>query len=213
MQQTRRYIIEILRELGQATVDDIVDHLRRRRGTITAVTVRHHLGVLQSEGLITSPELRRRTTPGRPQHIYSLTEKAKEHFPNNYQQLAANLIEQIHRQLPPESVNVIFEGVAVQMAQTAHIPATSLIQRLEMVVDYLNDQGYEAHWEQAQDGYILHTSNCPYHHIAQMHPAHNHSLCYMDMRLIASLLGAVPRRIAHMTEGDSSCSYLIAAAE
>lgn len=209
MQQTRRYILEILRELGQATVDEIVDALRARRGDITAVTVRHHLGVLHDDGLITSPELRRRSTPGRPQHIYSLTEKAQEYFPNNYQQLACRLIEQINRTLPPEGVNVIFEGIAVQMAEQAHIPLVSLPDRIHMVVAYLNQQGYDANWEQCSDGYILHTSNCPYHHLAHLQSGDEGALCRMDMQLMSALLGTTPRRIAHMTEGDSACSYLI----
>jgi predicted ArsR family transcriptional regulator len=209
MQQTRRYIIEILRELGQATVDDIVRELQKRRGKITAVTVRHHLGVLQTDGLIISPELRRRSTPGRPQHIYSLTDKATDLFPNNYQQLAASLLDQLSHQLPPDGVNVILEGVATQMANQAHISATHVTERLDMVVDYLNEQGYDACWEGTDEGYILHTANCPYHHINHVHDDDESALCQMDIRLMTSLLGAVPRRVARMTEGDSTCSYLI----
>ena len=81
MQETRQHILEILREIGQATVDDVVRALCERRGEITAVTVRHHLTRLQEDGLITAPELRHRNTPGRPQHVYKLTEKAQQHFP------------------------------------------------------------------------------------------------------------------------------------
>ena len=205
MQETRRYILEILKRRRQATVDDIVEELQKRRGSITAVTVRHHLKLLQEEDLITSPEMRRRTSPGRPQYIYTLTDKAREHFPNNYQRLAEGLLEELQKRLPPEGVNVILEGVADQMAVEACIPEGDLMDRLDIVVDYLTDRGYEAHWEQSADGYVLFTSNCPYHHISE----HNMSLCEMDMRLISSLLSVVPRRITHMTDGDETCSYLI----
>lgn len=207
MQETRRYILDILRARGQATVDDIVEDLQKRRGKITAVTVRHHLTRLQEEELITSPELRRRATPGRPQHMYSLTEKAKDYFPNNYQRLAAKLLDQLQRQLPPEGVNVIMEGVAATMAEEAQIPDLSLRERLDAVVNYLNDQGYEANWTSTDKGFVLHTGNCPYEQInANMN---HHTLCGMDMRLIASLLGVVPRRIASVAEGDQTCSYFI----
>ena len=99
MQETRRFILEILRRRRQATVDDIVAELQKQRGSITAVTVRHHLKLLQEEDLITSPELRRRTSPGRPQYIYTLTDKAREHFPNNYQRLAEGLLEELQKHL------------------------------------------------------------------------------------------------------------------
>ncbi len=205
MQETRRFILEILRRRRQATVDDIVAELHKQRGSITAVTVRHHLKLLQEEDLITSPELRRRSSPGRPQYIYTLTDKAREHFPNNYQRLAEGLLEELQKHLPAEGVNVILEGVADQMAVEASIPEGELTDRLDVAVDYLTDKGYEAHWEPSADGYMLFTSNCPYHHISD----HNVALCEMDMRLISSLLSVVPRRITRVVDGDETCSYLI----
>src|SRR5450432_899065 len=157
MQETRRFILEILRRRRQATVDDIVEELHKRRGSITAVTVRHHLKLLQEEELITSPELRRRSTPGRPQYVYALTDKAQEHFPNNYLKLAEGLLEQLQKRLPPTGVNVILEGVADQMALEATIPDGTLSERLDIAVDYLSAHGYEARWESCAEGYVLFT--------------------------------------------------------
>lgn len=91
------------------------------------------------------------------------------------------------------------------MAQEAHIPDVPLQQRLDMVVDYLNEQGYSAYWETTADGFTLCTTNCPYHKIAE----NDHTLCEMDMRLVAALLGVVPRRVGHIMEGDLGCAYLI----
>lgn len=205
MQETRQHILEILREFGQATVDDIVDELHKRRGRITAVTVRHHLSRLQEADLITAPQLRHRSTPGRPQHVYALTDKACEHFPQNYQRLAAGLISQIERHLPPEGVNVIIEGVADSLAEDVQLQHLPFKERLERVVTYLSEQGYQAHWEESAQGYILHTTNCPYHEIAHA----SDTLCGMDMRLVSQLLGVVPRRLTRIAEGDASCAYLI----
>lgn len=206
MQQTRRHILDILKIRGEATVDEIVEELQTRRGKdITAVTVRHHITCLQQEDLIAPPHLRRRNTPGRPQHVYSLTDKAIAQFPSNYQQLATELLQQLQQHLPPEGVNVILEGVAEEMAKDANIPEVSLEERLDMVTEYLSSRGYEAHWEEDSPNYLLYTSNCPYHHISRENPA----LCDMDMRLVASLLGVVPRRVTHIVSGEQSCAYCI----
>ncbi|GAB4308915.1 MAG: ArsR family transcriptional regulator [Phototrophicales bacterium] len=205
MQETRQQILQILREKGQATVDDIVAELQTRRGAITAVTVRHHLNYLQKEQLITMPELKHRSTPGRPQHIYALTEKAHEHFPNNYRNLAASLLEQVQGHLPPDSVNVIIEGMVQSMAKQANVTEASLEDRLKAAVVYLNDQGYQAYFEQSDEGFILYTANCPYHDLAHTTEA----LCNMDMRLVASLIGIVPRMLSRVSDGNSVCAYLI----
>lgn len=206
MQQTRRHILDIIKRRGQVTVDDIVDDLQKRGGAITAVTVRHHLKLLQQDDLVTSPELRRRNTPGRPQYIYTLTEKARTHFPNNYERLATGLMAQLRQQLPPASVNVVLEGVADHLAGQFCAPECSFEQRLDLVVDYLDENGYAASWEQNPDGYMLHTSNCPYH---QLVADEDTDLCAMDLRLIGLLLGVVPRRVDRISQGCETCSYLI----
>lgn len=205
MQETRHSILEILRQRRQATVDEIVCDLQERRGSITAVTVRHHLKLLQEEGLITSPELRRRSSPGRPQYVYALTGRAHDYFPNNYQRLAEGLLEQLKKYLPADGVNVILEGVADHMALDADMPSGDMHERLDAAVRYLTERGYDARWEPKDDGYILFTSNCPYHQLSGENP----HLCDLDMRLVSSLLSVVPRRVSHVPEGDDTCSYLI----
>lgn len=206
MQQTRQHILEILKDKGQATVEEIVRALSERIGDITAVTVRHHLEILRGDGYVAAPEIRRRTTPGRPQHIYTLTDKALDLFPNNYRGFADELLIQLKAQFSHREVNVILEGVADQMVTSANITDAPMPLRLNQVVDYLTEQGYNAHWENTNEGYILHTGNCPYHHLSSEH----RELCEMDMRMIHQLLGGVaPRRIKHMASGDESCAYLI----
>lgn len=206
MHQTRQYILDILREAHESTVDEIVVQLRKRRDdTITAVTVRHHLNELLRENLITSPHPRHRTSPGRPQHVYSLTDKAQQYFPSNYQSLASNLIAHLCENLPELQVNVILEGVADRMAAQSGIKDCAMEVRLAKVVNYLNEHGYNASWDAHSDGYILKTTNCPYHNIAER----GQQLCDMDMRLISSLLGVVPRLLDRISSGSNSCAYLI----
>ncbi len=208
MQQTRQHILEILKEQNEATVDEIVDALSARIGEITAVTVRHHLEILRGDGLVSAPAVRRRTTPGRPQYIYALTDKALELFPNNYRTLAEELLLQIKRTLPPREVNVILEGVADVLASGLQVNDVPMPVRLNQVIDYLTQQGYNARWESTEQGYVLHMHNCPYHHLSGSHS----ELCEMDFHMLSSLLGGVvPRRLSRMAGGDESCAYLVPA--
>ncbi|MEP7285124.1 MAG: hypothetical protein ABI947_05075 [Chloroflexota bacterium] len=206
MQQTRQLILEVLHEQGEATVELLVKALAARTNhDITAVTVRHHLDVLRSEDLITAPIIRRRSTPGRPQHVFALTEKAMEHFPNNYQNLAENLLNQIKATLTPPQVNVIIEQIADSMVANAGLHNLSFDVRMDHVVEYLNKQGYDAQWEACPEGYILRTRNCPYRNLASDHE----ELCGLDSRLITGLTGVIPRRLGRIVEHDESCAYLI----
>ncbi len=205
MQQTRRHILEILKERKEATIDEIVTALSERIGKITAVTVRHHLEILRGDGLVAAPAVRRRSAPGRPQYVYTLTERAADQFPNNYQGLASGLLEQLKSQLPAAQVNQILNGVAEAMAEDAMVPDAPLETRLDHAVAYLDRHGYTASWSQNGQGLILSITNCPYEQVSCSSP----ELCKMDKRLVDSLVGVTTRRISHQIEGDEACSYLI----
>jgi predicted ArsR family transcriptional regulator len=207
MQETRQQILEILEKHAEVTVNSLVAELRKRRGDfITPVTVRHHLSELLNQNLIIQVEPQHRNSRGRPQHVYVLTELARDFLPHNYQLLAINLLTELSDQLPASKVNVILEGVADRMCGGLGIALdTPLPARLDEVVAYLNQQGYNARWEDHPEGFVLYTANCPYHHVVKT----SRALCEMDMRLVTSLLGIVPRLMTRISQGDTSCSYMI----
>ncbi len=204
MQATRQRILEILKERGEATIDELSEAL-----SLTSVTVRHHLDILRGEGLVEVPEVKRRATPGRPQYVYTLTDAADEHFPKNYAGFTNLMIAEIKERLEPAELDRILRGMAHRMVTEAPKPISGepLEQRLDRLVGFLNSKGYIAKWEKSQDsdGYYLHTTNCPYHDIS-----HNHSqVCVMDMTLISELLGTAPERVSWMAAGEFDCSYHI----
>lgn len=204
MQSTRQAILNYLKTHGQATVDELAGVLN-----LTPVTVRHHLDILRSEGLVGEPVVRHRTSRGRPQFVFALTEHASAHFPKNYDDLAAKLLEEVRARGGAPLVNVIFEGVAARLS--AEAPAAAEAEpfpaRLARVADFLNQRGYVADWEQLPEGYLLHTCNCPYEALAE----HNPELCQMDLTLIGNLLGQMPQRVTRLMDGATSCAYLFRA--
>ncbi|MBI3362153.1 MAG: helix-turn-helix domain-containing protein [Chloroflexi bacterium] len=202
MQSTRKRILEILKEHGQATVEVLGETL-----SLTTVTVRHHLDVLRSEGLIEEPVVKHRSTPGRPQYVYSLAPRAAEHFPKNFDGLSNRLLESMRASLDPDRINLIFDDVAGRFAAEAPppLPGETPEQGLDRIVTFLDEKGYVARWERVPEGFLLHTTNCPYEGSAAGHP----ELCAMDMRLMTALLNVEPERMGRVVEGCGSCSYLI----
>ncbi len=204
---TRQQILEAISNHQQATVDDIILFIQQHfQNFITPVTVRHHLHILEENELVTVAVSTTHLKPGRPKHSYQLTDKASRVLPRNYQRLADALLQRIAE--PSSSpVNVIFEGIGSQLAGGTTFQSGSWENRLDGVLQHLNKQGYVASYERTYDGYILHTSNCPYHEIAQ----HNSHLCQIDMYYIATLLGVIPRRLSFLMDESERCSYFIPA--
>jgi DeoR family transcriptional regulator, suf operon transcriptional repressor len=207
MQKTRQKILEFLKQHGEATVEELSHAL----DDLTAVTVRHHLDVLRSQGMVGAPEVRHRTSPGRPRYVYTLTAKADALFPKNINTLTVHMLTELTHSLDESQINVIFDGVAIRMAsEIGPFPVDEPFEdRLNRVVAHLTQHGYEAFWEPHPEGFLLHTGNCPYHGVVDDHQ----ELCTLDIRYISQLLGTVPRRISHMIEGEDECSYLVTSSQ
>ena len=91
MKKTRDKVLEALATLQTATVSELADHL-----AVNPITIRHHLGTLEAENLITCSEQRHGV--GRPRMIYRLTAQGSERFPVNFKRLTENLLNSIESQ-------------------------------------------------------------------------------------------------------------------
>ena len=202
MQATRQRILEILKERTTATVEELAQELE-----LTPVTIRHHLDILRSEGLVQAPQVKRRDSPGRPQHVYALTEAADAYFPKNYAGFTDLMLHEMRDQVEPEKIRSILDGMATRMVNKAPaaLPNETLSQRMERVVKFLNSHGYEASWETTEGGCLLHAHNCPYHDVAR----ENVEPCVMDATMVAQLTGSTPQRVQWTFSGANFCTYLI----
>lgn len=202
MQSTRERILSILKERHKATVDE----LSRELG-LTAVTVRHHLDILRGEGLVAAPLVRRRKSPGRPQYVYTLTEKASTFFPKRYEHLASLMLDEVHSHLSPAEVAHMMKRIGERVASQAVLPdEDGFHARLIAAVEFLDGLGYMARWERHDDGdYLLHVVNCPYEQVARQHD----DVCTMDVTLLTRLLGTSPRRVSWAARGDHQCTYVV----
>ena len=202
MQPTRERILHIIKERGQVTVDE----LSRELG-LTTVTVRHHLDILRGEGLISAPRARRRKAPGRPKHVYALTEKAGAFFPKRYEHLTSQILSEVRVHFSPDEVDQMMRRIGERMANRAALPNEDDFEgRLVAAVEFMNGLGYMIHWERNDDGdYLLHVANCPYEKVSRQ----DREVCAVDLAMLTRLLGTTPQRIASVAKGDRQCIYAI----
>ncbi len=181
MQNIRQRILHIIQERGRATVAELADVLG-----MAPVSVRHHLDILQGDGLIQVDGVRRRRGAGRPQHIYSLTPEASQVFPKNYEEFLHLLLCDLEERVPDQEVEALLRRLAERMARKAAIPpgASLTDTLLEEVVSFLDERGYMARWERQENQIAITVANCPYAGLIQKHG----KLCYLDIYLLQLLL-------------------------
>jgi DeoR family suf operon transcriptional repressor len=203
MQNTRQGILEILKEQGQATVDDLAQRLE-----LTSMTIRHHLNVLQADGLVTADKVRRVKKAGRPRLVYTLTEKAHGLFPQNYDELARQLLTEMKSMMSDDELEAMFRRIVDRLAAGAPLsrPGQSFEERLAEVAEFLEEHGFITRLEEVDEGYILRTINCPYREVMGEHG----EVCDMDRELLTRLLDTSPLRLSSVRDDDTSCAYLVA---
>lgn len=234
MHTVRKHILEILKEQSHgATVAELASRL-----DMAPVSVRHHLDILQGDNLICVDRLERKGNVGRPQQIYTLTEEAITHFPNNFAMLAGKLVDQLKQLLPPEQIPCAFRAMAQEMAAECGelVADMPMEERLEQITEFLNERGYLARWETVSTQTVdaLRGDSLPPEQItlesreqsskrmtngdflihkyncpyAGISSEHN-ELCLMDQALIDELTGCACERVVSMAEGSACCTYHI----
>lgn len=190
-----------LHKLGRATVSEIAGAVG-----VKSVTVRHHLTSLQADGLISADEERR--TVGRPVYIFRLTPKAEQLFPQSFHILVDGLLKQLKQNLEPEMVDMLINAMAGALAGDLRQELDGLPDdkaRRASMIQWLDDKGLTAIWQESSDGLQLVKYRCPYYAVGDHHP----ELCQIDEELVRIALDAEVMRSACLLEGDSNCTLVL----
>ncbi|MFN8556984.1 MAG: ArsR family transcriptional regulator [Dehalococcoidia bacterium] len=206
---TKDRLLGLLRRHGARTVDDLVTATG-----LAAMTVRQHLAALERDGLVQVAGAR--GGPGRPRHVYSLTDAGEETFPKRYDRFAAALLRVIgdldgHELLgltPAQKQELALVRLAEREAgpHLRRLARASLPQRVAAVTNLLQAEGGMAEWERTEDGYEIRDYNCVYRRLAQGQP----SVCLWHLNLLGRLLGA-PVRPGEpgLARGGECCRFAV----
>jgi len=204
MSGTRDFVLRTLLTQPRCTINELAEKVG-----ISPISVRHHIGSLEAEGLIGCEDERHGV--GRPRQLFFLTEKGMEQFPTRYVRLTVRLLEHLKETMPAAMVNKLFTQMAVDLAKDfsegTETKNLSMEERLNLVKDLLKSEGFNIEWEQHDDGYQIHETSCPYYFIGQNHP----EVCAVDQILISTVLSVPAEKVKCILNGDNNCTYLISA--
>lgn len=200
MKSTRDRILQTLLEHPQSTVIDLANAVN-----INGISVRHHLSSLLADGLVVAEEVRHGV--GRPKQVFSLTETGLERFPTRYLRLTNRLLDQLKRSLPEEALQQIFNDIASRITSTYAQKgyALTMEQKLDILKEFLMEEGFSIDWKKNGDEYILNEITCPYFQVGQSHP----ELCALDKAIISQILSTPVEKQDCVLHGDAQCTYVI----
>ena len=202
MKNTRERVLETLLNQQICTINEIADVVG-----INPISVRHHIARLEADGLVASEEEIHGV--GRPRRVYHLTDHGREKFPQRYLRLTMRLLDQLKDTVPQPFIDKLFTQMAEDLV-TQHQPGIehlSIEERLNLVKELLNEEGFQVKWEKKGDEYYIREANCPYYYIGQDHP----EVCSVDQTLISKILSVPAHKIKCILNGDNHCTYIVPA--
>jgi predicted ArsR family transcriptional regulator len=178
--------------MRKSTRSRILDYLRKQQTAsalelsrllaMTGANIRHHLAVLESNGLIECIR-QQREGRGRPVNIYGLS---RQFLGDGQGELAGAILNVWLKNAPEAVFNARLRSVAILLVGD-NLPGHEVLltQRLNSLVDRLNTLHYQARWEAGVNGPNVILGYCPYAAIIAAHP----ELCLMDEFLLAQWTG------------------------
>lgn len=198
MSETREELMrQLLFHKDGLTIEELSERLK-----ISRSGVQQQLSHLLRDRLV--KEVSTRSTKGRPSRVYALTDAGYETFPRHYAMLSALTLRSVRDALGPDALKKVFEQVGNELiASRAHRVRGDERERLEAVVDMMNELGYSA--SPAEDGAGISAVNCIYHHLAR----EIREVCHLDITLLEGLLGQPITHARCMVDGDHECLFHI----
>jgi predicted ArsR family transcriptional regulator len=177
MQITRKQIIDYLNSNHTATAVEL-----SRALNVTAANIRHHIVELIQQEIVEEVGNLPTRGRGRPTKLYCLSKGALDH---NLDFLADILLQIITGDKSKDRYHDQFNRIAQQMIGDFQPPAR-VIQRLNQVIQWLNDNNYQARWEASPNGPRVILGYCPYVAILDTNP----EMCQIDTALVSQLVGS-----------------------
>ena len=170
---------------------------------------RQHLAALQGSGLVGYRELK--GTPGRPKHVYHLTDAAEDHFPKSYDVLATELLQFVGDEDPALLARVFERRRQARVGRALlRLEGLEFDDRVRELAAILDEEGYLASFERLEDGsYHVQEHNCAILGVAQM----TDIPCVSEIDFLRDAMpDATIERTAHMLGGQHVCAYRVAPA-
>jgi predicted ArsR family transcriptional regulator len=209
---TRERVVRSILVSGPSTAADLADRL-----DLTPAAVRRHLDHLLADGALEAREPRPSAARGRgrPAKVFAITEAGREHFDQQYDDLAVQALRYLSETGGDEAV-MEFARRRVAFIERDYESVTAADPELtpaEALARVFSSEGYAASVRSLPLLNVgadtvteqLCQQHCPVSHVAHEFP----QLCEAETEAIGHVLGRHVQRLATIAHGDGVCTTCI----
>lgn len=207
--KSQQRIMHRLKTRGPQSVKILAKQLE-----MTTMGVRQHLTDLEQKGYV-SQTREEKQTRGRPVHLWKLSARGHEQFPDSHAQVTLELINVIRTTLGEDSLNQLIDKRGEQIQAQYRIALDEAESDLQSQIECLSrlrsEEGYMAEIRLLPDGWLLIENHCPICSAAEQ----CQQFCKSELAMFQQLLQGIASvsRIDYLLTGARRCAYKIIRAE
>ncbi|WP_284141672.1 winged helix-turn-helix transcriptional regulator [Virgibacillus sp. LDC-1] len=199
---TKERILLTLKKCNEMTIDEITAFF-----PISDIAVRKHVRELEKQGLVKKNTIKQKI--GRPYHTYSLSKLGHDTFPNQYEQLPVELLQDLEEMQGKDAVLALLNKRAAREKTDlqAELTADNIQDKATEMAKLQEKKGYMIEVEQIEDGLVeIRNYHCPIANIASSYQ----QVCNNEKKMYEEIF-ADSEVIAHtcITDGEPLCKWTI----
>ncbi|NIG57457.1 metalloregulator ArsR/SmtB family transcription factor [Chitinophaga sp. Cy-1792] len=176
--------------------------------SVTTEGARFQLQKLAAEGLVKASTVAKGR--GRPQQIWSLTEKGEARFPDTHADLTVRLIQSIRDTLGEAALDAVIisqQKNSIRKYNHELSQYHTLEEKVKGLAEIRDNEGYMAEYTKDEEGYLLIENHCPVCAAATT----CQGFCKAELESFRQVLAkeAKVTRIDHIISGARRCAYRI----
>lgn len=199
---SRRQIMEYLKQHGEATAGEVAGHLH-----ITREGARQQLKLLEDEGWIVRTAASGTEGVGRPAIGFRITPAGDHLFPKNYDGLSLTLVDTVAEHFGQAALIKLLSALTDQQVKQwePRLKGKTLAQRIKALKGIYFEEDPHTSVKKDARGYLLVERNCPYLTVAMRRP----QLCSVTLCTLTRLLGVRVVREERFQDGDRRCVFRV----
>lgn len=200
---TKQKILNILKKDANSTIKEIMEHF-----SISEIAVRRHIRDLVQQGFIKENKIKQEI--GRPYYTYELTDKGHETFPNQYEQLPVELLQDLEAVQGRQAVKEVLDK-RKEREETFYLSEIEQVDHFDDQISTISrlqsEKGYMTEYEKLDNGdYIIKNYNCPILNLASSYGR----VCRNEKEVFAKIFPnskVISEKC--MTKGEHYCKWVI----
>ena len=199
---TKQKLLNILKKDHTSTIKEIMTYFN-----ISEIAVRRHIHNLEQQGFVKVHTVKQKI--GRPFHTYELTEKGHQTFPNQFERLPLELLEDLEELQGKDAVRSLLNKRMEREESffLDEIKGQDFDGKIAAVARIQDEKGYMVEYNKQADGsYIINNFNCPIINIASSY----RQICRNEKQVLAKVFSesdVVSRSC--ITKGNNFCQWTI----